>query len=41
LVHSFNPGDTSKTLLVPIRHDNLNEPDESINLALSNPGNAH
>jgi hypothetical protein len=34
---SFNPGEASKTINVPIVNDSLDEPDETFNLALSNP----
>lgn len=33
----FNEGETSKMILVPIINDNLDEPDETINLTLSYP----
>ncbi len=36
----FNPGETSKTVTVPIRGDTLNETDETLSLLLSSPSNA-
>jgi CSLREA domain-containing protein len=35
---TFNDGDTSKTVNIPIADDSVNEPDETINLTLSNVG---
>jgi large repetitive protein len=37
---TFEPGDTSKTITVPILHDTLDEPDETYTVTLSNPSNA-
>ena len=37
---SFAPGETSKTIAVPITGDTTVEPDESFNVTLSNPVNA-
>jgi len=37
---TFNPGQISATFNVPLINDNLDEPDEIINMALSNPTNA-
>jgi len=37
---SFDPGQTSKTFIVPIINDNIVEPDETVNLTLGSPGNA-
>ncbi len=34
---TFNPGETSKDVLIPIAGDLLNEPDETVNLKLANP----
>lgn len=36
---TFNPGDTSKTLNVPILNDSLNEADEKFTVTLTNPTN--
>ena len=36
----FNPGETSKTISIPISGDTLNEADETFTLALTNPQNA-
>src|SRR5262249_26784519 len=35
---TFNNGETSKTVNIPITDDLLNEPDETVNLTLSNAG---
>ena len=35
---TFNQGETSKTVNIPITDDLLNEPDETVNLTLSNVG---
>src|SRR5439155_1193908 len=35
---TFNSGETSKTVNIPITDDLLNEPDETVNLTLSNVG---
>jgi Ca2+-binding RTX toxin-like protein len=37
---SFAAGETSKTIVVPILNDNLNELDETLNIILSNPINS-
>lgn len=37
---TFNPGQTNQTFTVPIIDDNLDEPDETISLTLSNPNSA-
>jgi len=37
---TFTAGETSKSFSVPLIDDNLDEPDESVNLLLSNPNNA-
>jgi Ca2+-binding RTX toxin-like protein len=37
---TFNPGQTSKTISIPILDDNINEPNETFNVVLSNPSNA-
>jgi hypothetical protein len=37
---TFNPGETTKTVLVPVFGDNTNEPDETFFLNLSDPTNA-
>ena len=34
---SFNPGETSKTIEIPIVRDNVNEPDEAFKVQLTNP----
>jgi hypothetical protein len=36
----FNPSETSKTFTVPIVDDNLDEPEETVNLMLNTPTNA-
>jgi ribosomal protein L24E len=36
----FNPGETAKTVTVPIAGDTLNETDETLSLVLSSPSNA-
>ncbi len=37
---TFNPGETSQTISVPIAGDTTDEPDETFTLALNNPTNA-
>ncbi len=37
---TFNPGETSKVVAVPVTHDNLSEADESVVLQLVDPTNA-
>lgn len=37
---AFGPGVTSQTFSVPINNDTIDEPDETLTLALSNPGSA-
>ncbi len=37
---TFNPSEITKSFTVPITDDTLDEPDETVNLALSNPVNA-
>jgi hypothetical protein len=37
IVVNFNPGQTSTTVTIPIVDDNIDEPNETINLTLSNP----
>ena len=37
---TFAPNQTSATFLIPIIDDSLNEADETVNIALSNPTNA-
>jgi Ca2+-binding RTX toxin-like protein len=37
---TFNPGEVSKTISIPLIDNNLNEPDESFNITLSTPTNA-
>jgi hypothetical protein len=37
---TFNPGETTKTLAVPILSDSLLEPNETFSVNLSNPDNA-
>ena len=36
----FNPGQTSRTFNVPITNDGIDEPNKTVNLALSDPDNA-
>ncbi|WP_017294026.1 S8 family serine peptidase [Geminocystis herdmanii] len=36
---TFTPGETSKVINVPILNDNINEPDETFTVTLSNPTN--
>ncbi|MDD3486962.1 MAG: Calx-beta domain-containing protein [Candidatus Moranbacteria bacterium] len=38
---TFNPGETEKTINITIINDTINETDETFNLTLSNPQNAH
>ncbi len=37
---TFQPGTTTQTIIVPVKGDTLNEPDETFSLALSSPQNA-
>jgi Ca2+-binding RTX toxin-like protein len=37
---TFTPGQTTKTIAIPILNNNINEPNETFNVVLSNPSNA-